>query len=190
MEKSISTSFAIIVVALVAAIFGFIFWFGDKSESEIAKIQENSQAQLAKKNNNQSYIEVEELGFKIPVNAKRAQEITYKIGMKDKRNDFSNQACFSTKLLDVAYENCNEWTGVYCIEKIYGKPTDDNNMIYDSNNNSQKIVRPGIIKQLDNFYLYVAGGTQVSCSDMKEINIEKGVIKSINAGLQNVILID
>lgn len=144
--------------------------------------------------NNQSYIEVKELGFKIPVSSEMAQKITYAIGFKDKFNDFSNQAYFSTKELNADYKDCAGWPGVHQIEKISGKPTDDKNKTYEigydlPGGNKNKVVRDGIIKQFDGFYLFATRNHQSSCSDLKALDAEGSVIDTINKGLENAILI-
>jgi hypothetical protein len=121
----------------------------------------------------QNYVEVRELGFKIPVDASMANEITYVIGTKDNLNNFSNQASFSTKTLGVKYKDCAGWPGVHQIEKISGKPTDD---------------KKGVIKQFDGFYLFANYSSQVSCSDSKVLEAEMSLINAINNGLKNAVL--
>jgi hypothetical protein len=136
----------------------------------------------------QNYIEVKELGFKIPVSSEMSQKITYGIGFRDKFNDFSSKAYFSTKELS-KYKGCAEWPGVFTVEKISGKPTDDKNKVFEIGGGNKKIVLDGVIKQFDGFFLFANNTTQSSCSDMKALDAEGALIDVIKEGLKNAVLI-
>jgi len=172
-QKSIITALGVAVVILIGTTVYF------------TTINKTSQPVATP--NSQNYIEVKELGFKIPVSSSTAGELTYKIGFKDNFNDFSNQVGFSSKTLSAKYPGCAEWGGVITVEKVAGKLTDDKNKVSDFS--GKMVVRDGVIKQLDGFFLIAPFKPQTSCSDSKALDVETNVGTSITNGLENALLI-
>jgi len=124
------------------------------------------------KNISQNYIEVKELGFKIPVDSSSAGELTYKI-VKPEGIDYSS-AEFSSKT-----GGCDAGT----ISKISGTPA--------KNSTGEAEFYKGRladIKQFDGFFLFYQHPQAVSC-DAKYADTEKKMTQVVSDSLKNTSLI-
>ena len=122
--------------------------------------------------NNQNYIEIKELGFKITVDAVMANEITYKID--------GTTAQFSTKTLNAINKYCKDGAGG-TIQKVIGTPA---NPAIGSPEYYQG--RMADIKQFPGFFLAWAG-PQATCTDNNH-DLEVKAIQTVKNGFKNVSL--
>lgn len=130
--------------------------------------------------NGQSFVEVKELGFKIPVDSSMASELTYKIVKST--IDSSHLVAFSSKALNAVNKFCED--GVVTIDKVSGTPS--------KNNTGESIYfesRLSDVKQFDGFFLFYSR-PQDSCTLGKNVDLEKKVSDTIGEGFKNVMLIN
>lgn len=126
--------------------------------------------------NTQNYLEIEELGFKIPIDSAIFDDLTYKVMSK-------STVRISTKTLNSMNKQC-ERDGVVAITKVAGTPGDDPLGYY----NAKNIKDSKGIKQFNGFFL-VINGPQYSCTEGKGYDLEKKLIHTIESGFQNISLI-
>ncbi len=177
----------IITAIIVVALFGLGFYFAiinklDESIPSTSKTTRQSQSVSISQpvstatQNTQNYLEIEELGFKIPIDSAIFDDLTYKVISK-------SVVRISTETLNSMNKQC-ERDGVVAISKISGTPNDDPSGYYKAKN----IKNPKDIKQFNGFFL-VINGPQYSCTEGKGYDLEKKLIHTIESGFQNISLI-
>ena len=125
----------------------------------------------------QTYVEVKELGIKIPVDASIVGELTYKIVKPD--GILYSSAAFSSKTLNTVDKGCADGDGM--ISKIPGTP--------DKSKDSEFYkARMSHIKQFDGFFLFYAE-PQASCTMGKNVELERKVAQAVADGFKNAVLI-
>ncbi|MEI7425465.1 MAG: hypothetical protein WCK16_00870 [Candidatus Moraniibacteriota bacterium] len=124
----------------------------------------------------QNYIEVKELGFKIPVDASSANEITYKITQVTKDSPTPG-VYFSTKELNSMSKDCEEGS-IGAISKVSGKVSTDPN--------SENFM-PGEIKQLQGFSL-VFQTPQAPCHS-GDNSLDRKFMQILETGFKNAVLL-
>lgn len=128
------------------------------------------------------YLEVEELGFKIPLEATMAEDLDYQI-------DESEQgALFGSSSLTTLNENC-EYGSLGNISKIGGTPSDPEIEAF-----IPQFYENSPTKQFDGFFL-VFVSPQDSCTggihgDPEEFDVEKKTSKALKEGFQKAELMD
>ena len=128
----------------------------------------------------QNYIEVKELGFKIPVDASMIGDLTYRVS--------GQGVAFFSKTLSNINKACNDAVGIVHVSKILGKSSDNKDSIFY---NSQST------KQFDGFFLGIeqssnycaVGPNKPTDIDKKNMNLEDQAKQGILGGLKNAILI-
>lgn len=125
---------------------------------------------------NQNYIEVKELGFKIPVDSSMADEVTYKI------ND--QAVSFSSKTLNALNKGCEG--GIAIISKILGTPSNPvgTKEMFGGSASDYFKSRMANIKQFEGFFLLFSG-PQSPCTDNRH-DLESQVIQTILNGFRNI----
>jgi hypothetical protein len=124
----------------------------------------------------QNYIEVKELGFKVPVDALSAKEITYKIAQATKDKP-TPSVYFSTKALNSMSKDCEEGS-IGAISKVSGKVSTDPN--------SENFM-PGEIKQLQGFSL-VFDTPQAPCHS-GDNSLDIKFMQMLETGFKNAVLL-
>lgn len=122
--------------------------------------------------NTQNYVEVKELGFKIPVDASMVGELTYKI-------DSGGGVVFSSKALTATNKFCGDGASGATIAKIQGTPATPKSgdpVFYKAHISDTK--------QFDGFFLFYQG-PQDSCTMGKNVDLEKKVSQAVADGFKN-----
>ena len=140
----------------------------------------------------QVYIEVKELGFKLPFDAKTAEDVTYELFTdgefkSGKLEGPKTIAIFHSKKLMAAYPSCTGSAGAN-IFKTSGKfvlpPKSDTEYIYWKSR-----LDDGTIKQLDGFYLHYEN-MQDTCTLGKDQALENTLLNDpVRNAFKNVTLI-
>ncbi|MDD5464630.1 MAG: hypothetical protein PHP62_05775 [Candidatus Moranbacteria bacterium] len=128
----------------------------------------------------QSYIEVKELGFKIPIDPAMASDLTYKV------NAVGGSVTFSSKSLTAVNNVCGDGSSGAVITKIQGSPSAPKGPLAGESSFYQ--ARISDIKQFDGFFFFYQG-PQDSCTDGKNIALEGDVYQSVIDGFKNISLI-
>jgi hypothetical protein len=124
----------------------------------------------------QNYIEVKELGFKMPVDASMVGELTYKINSV-------GAVAFSSKALTAANKFCGDGASGATIAKIQGTPVAPKGgdpVFYKAHVSDTK--------QFDGFFLFYQS-PQDSCTMGKNVDLEKKVSQAVSDGFKNAVLI-
>ncbi len=185
MKGNVSTGFALTLIALFALVFGTVFWLMGKRTITEAPVTQTTQVTSREKQaenaKTQKYVEVKELGFKIPVDDAMADDLTYTI-VKPDGVPFSS-ANFSSKTLNAVDKDCSTLSGMQ-IQKISGTPA--KNPTGESDFYS---ARTDYIKQFDGFFLLYQS-PQASCTMGKNVDLESRVAQAVSEGFKNVTLLD
>lgn len=130
--------------------------------------------------NSQTYIEVKELGFKIPVDSSMAGEVTYKID--------GQAVAFSTKTLNAISRDC-ESGGGGSISKIPGTPSNPVGIeeVFGGPASVYFEARMANIKQFNDFFLIFLGPQSI-CTNNRH-DLESQVIQVILNGFKDISLI-
>jgi hypothetical protein len=128
--------------------------------------------------NTPNYIEVKELGFKIPVDASMVGDLTY-IKME------GPAVIFSSKSLNTVNKNCGDGASGPVISKIMGTPSRP----ADGAGAEFYTSRMSDIKQFAGFFL-IYHGPQDSCTLGKRVDLESKVAQTVFVGFKNVVLIE
>ena len=201
MNKKIASEIAIGIILLIAIIVGGVVWMQNKKQTPEAQPVVTQPVPVAQTpvtqpvaTTQQSYIEVKELGFKLPVDATMSSELTYTIKPLPSPNDaipeakanLSKVAEFSSKSLNALNKNCEQGIGVDIV-KIPGKITDISSGLTPEDYKEN----PSSYKQFNGFFLilesYAITESKYSCS--KNMDLEKKVSKVIEDSFANASLI-
>jgi hypothetical protein len=185
MKQNIKTSLGVIIILIIAATVGIFIYKIEKNQPESAQQtgfqtrkstsavkQPSAQSNSEISNNNQNYIEIKELGFKIPIDASMVGELTYKI-VKPEGISYSSVQ-FSSKTGD-----CD--AGM--IDKISGTP--EKNVTGESEFFTG---RTSDIKQFDGYFLFHRTPQAVSCP-AKYADMQQKILQAISDGFRNVVLV-
>jgi len=209
-QKGNTTVIAVIVVvvAITAGIIGWILAKNSQAPAQQATTQPSTpvaqtqpttaptQPQVTQPAptipSNQNYIEVKELGFKIPVSPEMANQLVYTIikGLPT-LNDViptdkakaTQRASFSSKTLNSLNKKCEQ--GIVEIEKIPGNITDIPALAQDYKTN------PTDYKQYNGYFLFLEkyAVTDVKYTCGGNLDLEKSVGQAVRDGFNNAVLI-
>lgn len=174
------------VLAISSMLFGVVFLAGCSQQqanqtqpvASVPVAQEPVQPAVAQSMlNTQNYVEVKELGFKIPVDASMVDDLTY-IKME------GPAVIFSSKSLNAANKSCGDGASGPVISKIMGTPAKPS----DGAGPEFYTSRMSDIKQFDGFFL-IYHGPQDSCTLGEHVDLESKVAQTVSAGFKNTVLI-
>jgi len=169
MSKIVIIILLLIIIA-GGGYFGYQWW------------QENKQSETTL-SPSQNYIEIKELGFKIPVDSQMANEIVYNV------RDLSTS--FSTKTIGSLFPSCS--MGLFHIVKIPGTPSNPTDIEEAYGSPASDYFEGRIdccIKQFDGFFLMWTGPQSPCAFDDQAYELQGELIQVIKNGFQDIILIE
>lgn len=175
----------VIFVVIVTATAGYIGW---RFAKQFQGPEQNIQSQSASNRNIQpatpavSYLEIKEWGIKFPVDPSLAGELTYKLTKVAWDSGEYESANFSSQRLNSVSPGCAD--GAVSISKIPGTPS--NNLTGESEFYENRIENT---KQFDKFFLFYQN-PQATCSDGKQLDLEREIGEAIRKGIVNATLIN
>lgn len=180
-NKRGNVAMIVIIIVIVVITAGIVGWmFAKKMQVPVIQTQLQSVNQSITQTSSvipssMSYIEVRELGFKIPIDSSIINDVNYKI--KDR-----TIAYFSTKTLNNISKYCEDGAGG-AISKVLGtplKPTIGDPEYYKA--------RMSNIKQFDGFFLFFSGPQAPCTKDNNDLEIK--LVQFISGAFKNVNLIN
>ncbi|GEM_PF-4937846 len=183
MNKKVGTTLGATVLVIIAITASTFVWMYEKNQPAIeqavqAPLQAKPVQQVAVNPiNGQNYLEVKELGFKIPMDAAMLGDLTYEVNQQEQ------SVHFFSKTLSAINKECANKDGITTVAKVLGRPSDN---------------APEYIKQFDGFVLHsarsqyycVVGSGKPTDIDKKNMDMQDSISQGILSGLKNAVLID